>query len=252
MNAPNTGRSDSKRAQQSQFIFSFSSVFFHLEHHLRSGMGGGGLASGMLGPSPSGCPLKNDGEPYRLFMLKCRSIKNLARSLKQKRWRVKLTLRTVLNNAFYSGHKACAEVLLQVLLASSILFRCLIELDLSRFTNAHGWLHFPVALFPRVKSTLSDLAGVASVQPRRHKRAVGMCYDVCHEVEPRSRVLGACSSCCGHDQRTNVIKPNYRDTIHPMKGYPLFLLPFHQSARSLGCAWSGSGSDTSPRRGDGR
>ena len=54
---------------------------------------------------PNGFALRDDDEPYRLFMLKCNNIMNLARSLKQKVWRVRRELAAPLNEAFYSGVK---------------------------------------------------------------------------------------------------------------------------------------------------
>lgn len=65
--------------------------------------GQGGRAA--LGPLPEGFALRDDEEPYRLFMLKCNSIQNLARSLQQKVWRVKKDIAPLLNEAFYAGDK---------------------------------------------------------------------------------------------------------------------------------------------------
>lgn len=62
--------------------------------------GGGGL-----GVLPEGFALRDDEEPFRLFMLKCYSMQNLARSLQQKIWRVKKEIAPLLNEAFYAGDK---------------------------------------------------------------------------------------------------------------------------------------------------
>lgn len=58
-----------------------------------------------LGPLPEGFALRDDEEPFRLFMLKCHSHQNLARSLQQKVWRVKKEVAPLLNEAFYAGDK---------------------------------------------------------------------------------------------------------------------------------------------------
>jgi len=63
------------------------------------------LSGGSLGSLPEGFALRDDDEPFRLFMLKCNSIQNLARSLQQKVWRVRKDIAPLLNDAFYEGDK---------------------------------------------------------------------------------------------------------------------------------------------------
>ena len=75
----------------------------------RNNAGGGAAGAGdsraLLGPMPRDFALRDDAEPYRLFMLRANSIMNLARSLKQRVWRVRKELCAALNEAFFSGAK---------------------------------------------------------------------------------------------------------------------------------------------------